>query len=138
MFPVTLNHCKIEQPKSLDSPHLSGWQTIATLNFTHAAKLGRKDVVQYLVSNVPRDSLDLQNEEKAQTALHKAAWYGYRGICKILVDVRASSLRTDYQANTPYLKSIESEDPKLKEYLQRKEREEKIRYEIEEVEEVAV
>ncbi|XP_019848920.1 PREDICTED: diacylglycerol kinase zeta-like [Amphimedon queenslandica] len=104
----------------------------------HAARLGRKDVVQYLVSNVPRDSLDLQDEEKAQTALHKAAWYGYRGICKILVDAGASLLRTDYQANTPYLKSIESEDPKLQEYLQRKEREEKIRYEIEEIEEVAV
>ncbi len=38
---------------------------------------------------------------RAQTALHKAAWYGYRGICKILVEANASLLRTDYQVN-PY------------------------------------
>ena len=36
---------------------------------------------------------------RAQTALHKAAWYGYRGICKILVEANASLLRTDYQVS---------------------------------------
>jgi len=34
---------------------------------------------------------------RLHTALHKAAWYGYRGICKILVDSGASLLRKDYQ-----------------------------------------
>lgn len=40
---------------------------------------------------------------RAQTALHKAAWYGYRGICKILVEAGASLLRTDYQVETCYV-----------------------------------
>lgn len=98
----------------------------------HAARLGRKEVVKYIVDNVPREALDLQDEDKAQTALHKAAWYGYRGICKILVEANASLLRTDYQGNTPYLKSIESEDVQLQEYLLRKEREQKIKFDLKE------
>ena len=34
---------------------------------------------------------------RLQTALHKAAWFGYRGICCILVDAGASLQRHDHQ-----------------------------------------
>ena len=49
---------------------------------------------------VPRDALDIVEDEKLQTALHKAAWYGYRDICKILVENGASITRTDYQVGS--------------------------------------
>lgn len=34
---------------------------------------------------------------RLQTALHKAAWYGYQSICEILVNKGASLTRKDYQ-----------------------------------------
>lgn len=34
---------------------------------------------------------------RLQTALHKAAWYGYRTVCKLLVEAGASLTRKDYQ-----------------------------------------
>ena len=36
---------------------------------------------------------------RGQIALHKAAWYGYHEICKILVETGASLFITDYQVN---------------------------------------
>ena len=47
---------------------------------------------------VPHTSLPVSY--RAQTALHKAAWYGQRSICKMLVDAGASLSRTDYQVFT--------------------------------------
>jgi len=91
----------------------------------HAARLGKKEVVQYLVENVPKDALDIQEEEKLQTALHKAAWFGYRGICCILVEAGASLQRHDYQGYTPYHKSIQSGDVQLQHYMKRKEKEQR-------------
>jgi diacylglycerol kinase (ATP) len=99
----------------------------------HSARLGRKEVVQYIVKNIPKEALDLQDEDKAQTALHKAAWYGYTGICRILVEAGASLTRTDYQGNTPYYKSIESEDLELQKYLLKKQEERGYDCELEEV-----
>ena len=57
---------------------------------------------------------------RLQTALHKAAWFGYKDICKILIEKGASPRRTDYQYNTPYDKAIQSGDIELQEYLKRK------------------
>ena len=54
---------------------------------------------------------------RLQTALHKAAWFGYTDICKILIDKGASPTRTDYQYNTPYDKAIQSGDKELQQYL---------------------
>ena len=34
---------------------------------------------------------------RLQTPLHKAAWYGYLDICKVLVENGASLFRQDYQ-----------------------------------------
>ena len=57
---------------------------------------------------------------RLQTALHKAAWFGYKDICKILIEKGASPRRTDYQYNTPYDKAIQSDDMELQQYLKRK------------------
>jgi len=34
---------------------------------------------------------------RLQTPLHKAAWYGYINVCKLLVENGASLFRQDYQ-----------------------------------------
>jgi diacylglycerol kinase (ATP) len=54
---------------------------------------------------------------RLQTPLHKAAWYGYRTVCKLLVEAGASLLRKDYQGNTPYDRSLEGTDRELQNYL---------------------
>ena len=56
---------------------------------------------------------------RLQTALHKAAWFGYRDICKILVEKGASTSRTDYQYNTPYDKAVQSGDVELQKFFKR-------------------
>jgi len=55
-----------------------------------------------------------------QTALHKAAWYGYRTICHTLVEAGASLTLKDYQGNTPYYKAKQSGDKELATYLKSK------------------
>ena len=57
---------------------------------------------------------------RLQTALHKAAWYGYRTICHTLVEAGASLTRKDYQGNTPYYKAKQSGDKELSTYLKGK------------------
>lgn len=54
---------------------------------------------------------------RLQTALHKAAWYGYRTICTTLVEAGASLTRLDYQGNTPYDKARQNGDKELARYL---------------------
>ncbi|XP_065909172.1 diacylglycerol kinase zeta-like isoform X2 [Dysidea avara] len=88
----------------------------------HACRHGRKDVVAYLVKKMPAKALDIVEDVKLQTALHKAAWYGYRTICHTLVEAGASLTRKDYQGNTPYYKAKQSGDKELATYLKEKER----------------
>ena len=57
---------------------------------------------------------------RQQTALHKAAWYGYRTICHTLVEAGASINRLDYQNNTPYDKAKQNGDRELARYLKGK------------------
>ena len=45
------------------------------------------------------DSSMLLSCSRLQTALHKAALYGYRSICKTLVDSGASLMRKDHQVS---------------------------------------
>ena len=54
---------------------------------------------------------------RLQTALHKAAWYGYRSICHTLVEARASLTRLDYQNNAPDDKARQNGDKELARYL---------------------
>ena len=54
---------------------------------------------------------------RLQTALHKAAWYGYRSICHTLVEAGASLTRLDYQNNAPDDKARQNGDKELARYL---------------------
>lgn len=104
-----------QQGAKLTMPDSNGWTPLH-----HAARLGRTEVVQYIAENIPRDALDIVEDEKLQTALHKAAWFGYKDICKILIEKGASPRRTDYQYNTPYDKAIQFGDIELQQYLKQK------------------
>lgn len=55
---------------------------------------------------------------RQQTALHKAAWYGYRTISVLLIEAGASLLIKDYHCYTPYQRSMQSGDEELMKYLQ--------------------
>jgi diacylglycerol kinase (ATP) len=75
----------------------NGWTALH-----HAARLGKYEIVTYLVQHLPKEALDLVENEKLQTPLHKAAWYGYFDICKVLVESGASLYRQDYQVCSCY------------------------------------
>ncbi|KAL5475850.1 hypothetical protein EMCRGX_G025720 [Ephydatia muelleri] len=86
----------------------------------YAARHGQDDIVKYIAHKVPRDVLDIQEPEKNQTPLHKAAWYEYYNVCKTLVDCGASVLTKDYKGDIPSNKpNINTE---LIEYLQEQEK----------------
>jgi ankyrin repeat protein len=91
----------------------------------HAARHGKKEVVRYLVQNMTREELNIEEKVRQQTALHKSAWYGYRTICVLLIEGGASLLVKDYQYYTPYQRSIQSEDEELMKYLGDKEKQER-------------
>jgi diacylglycerol kinase (ATP) len=98
----------------------NGWTALH-----HAARLGKYVVVEYLVARLPKEALDLVDEEKLQTPLHKAAWYGYVNICKLLVENGASLFRHDYQGNTALSQAKQHGDKELQKYLKSKEAEQK-------------
>ncbi len=54
------------------------------------------DVMNVHCTSVITSKLPL-NVSRVQTALHKAAWFGYVDICKILVEAGASLDKQDYK-----------------------------------------
>lgn len=101
---------------SLSAGDRRGWRPLH-----YAARHGHKEVVRYIISNVPRCVLDLVEEEKGQTALHKAALYERRTICSLLVQAGASLTRTDYDGNTPRIQALKAQDKELAKYLETQE-----------------
>ena len=87
------------------SPGISNLSLLLCYAFLLAPPFQENDQFQYGVNIMPKKSMHCEPMRsyvllsilRLQTALHKAAWYGYRGICKILVDRGASLLRKDYQ-----------------------------------------
>ncbi|XP_078000630.1 diacylglycerol kinase zeta-like isoform X2 [Glandiceps talaboti] len=87
----------------------------------HAARFGHKDIVKCIIDNCDKSVLDIVDREKCQTALHKAAWYQRRTICRMLVAAGASLTKTDYQGNTPRLQALKADDQDLAAFLESKE-----------------
>ncbi|XP_077867505.1 diacylglycerol kinase zeta-like [Saccoglossus kowalevskii] len=87
----------------------------------HAARFGHKDIVKYIIEQCDKSILDLEDRERCQTALHKAAWYQRRTICRMLVAAGASLTKTDYQGNTPRLQALRAEDTDLAAFLESQE-----------------
>ncbi|XP_054885400.1 diacylglycerol kinase zeta isoform X2 [Poeciliopsis prolifica] len=84
----------------------------------HAVQTGSKDVVKYLIENVPASHLDLAETETGETALHKAATLCQRSICHFLVEAGASLMKTDLQGDTPKHRAAKADDQELANYLE--------------------
>ena len=67
----------------------------------YAARFGNKDIVKFLLQKAPQSILDIMDNEKGQTALHKAAAYKRLSICCLLVTAGASLLVRDNEGRTP-------------------------------------
>ncbi|XP_032805143.2 diacylglycerol kinase zeta-like isoform X3 [Petromyzon marinus] len=91
----------------------AGWTVLH-----HAASLGHKDLVRFILSGGPSELLDMADTETGETALHKAAALHHRTICYYLVEKGASLMKTDLQGNTPQHKAQEAGDPELAAYLE--------------------
>ncbi|XP_030587416.1 diacylglycerol kinase zeta isoform X2 [Archocentrus centrarchus] len=89
----------------------------------HAVEAGCKDIVKYLIDNVPASHLDVTEKETGETALHKAATSCQRSICKYLVEAGASLMKTDLQGETPRQHAAKADDQELAEYLKREDQE---------------
>ncbi|XP_044048151.1 diacylglycerol kinase zeta isoform X2 [Siniperca chuatsi] len=84
----------------------------------HAVEAGSKEILKYLLDNVPASHLDITEKETGETALHKAASSCQRSICHYLVEAGASLMKTDLQGETPKQRSEKANDRELAEYLE--------------------
>uniref|UniRef100_A0A8C6SW56 Diacylglycerol kinase n=1 Tax=Neogobius melanostomus TaxID=47308 RepID=A0A8C6SW56_9GOBI len=82
----------------------------------HAVDVGNKDIMKYLIDNVPTVHLDVTEKPTGETALHKAASSCQRTICHFLVEAGASLMKTDLQ--TPKQRAEKAADHDLAEYLE--------------------
>ena len=67
----------------------------------YGSRFGNKDIVKFLLQKAPQSILDIMDNEKGQTALHKAAAYKRLSICCLLVTAGASLLVRDNEGRTP-------------------------------------
>ncbi|XP_038138129.1 diacylglycerol kinase zeta isoform X2 [Cyprinodon tularosa] len=84
----------------------------------HAVQAGSKDIVKYLIENVPTSHLDVTETETGETALHRAATLCQRSICHFLVEAGASLMKTDLQGDTPKHRASKANDQELANYLE--------------------
>nr|XP_046249127.1 diacylglycerol kinase zeta [Scatophagus argus] len=84
----------------------------------HAVEAGSKEILKYLIDNVPTSHLDITERETGETALHKAASSCQRTICHYLVEAGASLMKTDLQGETPKQRAEKASDQELAEYLE--------------------
>nr|CAD7402260.1 unnamed protein product [Timema cristinae] len=83
----------------------------------YGSRLGHKDIVKYLIACAPSSILNIADNDKGQTALHKAAAHKRRSICCMLVAGGASLSIADHQGNTPRHLALQAEDTELAAYL---------------------
>lgn len=83
-----------------------------------AARYGNKEIVKYLIACAPTALLNMRDNERGQTALHKAAAHKRRAICCMLVAGGASLTRQDHAGLTPRHLALRAEDHDLAAYLE--------------------
>ncbi|XP_025162686.1 eye-specific diacylglycerol kinase isoform X2 [Harpegnathos saltator] len=82
-----------------------------------ASKHGHKEVVRYLIACAPPTILNMVDNDKGQTALHKAAQNKRRSICCMLVAGGAALMVKDRLGRTPRDLALIAEDCDLAAYL---------------------
>ena len=85
--------------------------------FYFYSRFGHKEVIRFLIDNAPASILDMVDNEKGQTALHKASAYKRRTICCLLIAAGASLLIQDHASLTPRQLAMMAEDTDLADYL---------------------
>nr|XP_020441708.1 diacylglycerol kinase zeta-like isoform X2 [Monopterus albus] len=84
----------------------------------HAVSTGSKEMVRYILDNVPSYLLDVTESLHGETVLHRAASQCHRTICHYLVEAGASLMKTDIQGDTPKNRAEKSHDAELAAYLE--------------------
>ncbi|XP_014488535.1 PREDICTED: eye-specific diacylglycerol kinase [Dinoponera quadriceps] len=82
-----------------------------------ASKHGHKEIVRYLIACAPPTILNMVDNDKGQTALHKAAQNKRRSICCVLVAGGAALMIKDRLGRTPRDLALIAEDCDLAAYL---------------------
>ncbi|CRK97224.1 CLUMA_CG010621, isoform B [Clunio marinus] len=106
--------------------HLQGYSllSIDSMGLTalhHASRYGNKDVVRFLIAYAPNSIINMIDNEKSQTALHKAAALKRRSICYMLVAGGSNLLIQDNEGKTPKILALEADDHELAAYLESQE-----------------
>ncbi|XP_017562165.1 diacylglycerol kinase zeta isoform X2 [Pygocentrus nattereri] len=101
-----------------DGTSLEVYDALGCTPLHYAVDVGSKEMVKYLIENVPPGLLDAVEKETGETALHKAAALCHRTICGYLVDAGASLIKTDLQGDTPKAHAERAQDWVLAEYLE--------------------
>ncbi|CAK9298133.1 unnamed protein product [Gordionus sp. m RMFG-2023] len=86
----------------------------------YSSQFGFKNIVKYFLENAPKYMIDLKDNDKGQTALHKAVSNGRRGVCALLVENGAKTDIPDYQGLIAQDIATLSGDLELAEYLRGK------------------
>lgn len=86
----------------------------------HASRYGHKDVVRFLIAYAPNAIINMIDNEKGQTALHKAATVKRRSICYMLVAGGSNLLIQDNEGKTPKILALDADDHELAAYLESK------------------
>lgn len=105
--------------------HLQGYSllSIDTMGLTalhHSSRCGHKDAVRFLIAYAPHSIINMIDNEKGQTALHKAAALKRRSICYMLIAGGSNLLIQDYEGKTPKMLALEANDHELAAYLESK------------------
>lgn len=115
---------KINFPSSqLKELHLQGYSllSIDAIGLTalhHASRFGNKDVVRFLIAYAPNSIVNMIDNDKGQTALHKAAAMKRRSVCYMLVAAGSNLLIRDAEGKTPKILALEADDHELAAYLE--------------------
>jgi ankyrin repeat protein len=86
----------------------------------HASRYGHKDIVRFLIAYAPNSIINMIDNDKSQTALHKAAIMKRRSICYMLVAAGSNLLIQDNEGKTPKILALDADDHELAAYLESK------------------
>ncbi|XP_026688853.1 eye-specific diacylglycerol kinase-like [Diaphorina citri] len=120
-----LKAARVGDIKMLKDLHSQGYSllsidSVGQTALHYGSRYGHKDVVKYIIACAPSSILNMQDNDKGQTALHKAAMFKRRSICCMLVAGGASLTVKDYDSNTPRALALLANDTELAAYLESK------------------
>ena len=124
-----LKAAKLGDLKMMTELHQEGYSLMSTdetgkTGLHYGARFGHKEIIKFLIEKSEDKKLimDWKDNEKGQTALHKAAAYKRRTICQILVNAGASLAVLDECGQTARALASNAEDLELTSYLEAQEK----------------